>query len=134
MPTARSVTAPVTPKRQRAPSNRLRKPSAKVLQQDRDDDSDLETITVAAEEDASWTPRRRGEEANSTPPQAEFRRFTREHGKQRNDNTIFTDREESARIEITSGGEGIGTKVDCTIQEKHPLKHTGRALNASRET
>jgi len=116
MPTARSVTAPVTPKRQRAPSNRLRKPSAKALQQDRDDDSDLETITVAAEEDASWTPRRRGEEANSTPPQAEFRRFTREHGKQRNDNTIFTDREESARIEITSGGEGIGTKVDKLVK------------------
>ena len=76
----------------------------------------METITVAAEEDASWTPRRRGEEANSTPPQAEFRRFTREHGKQRNDNTIFTDREESARIEITSGGEGIGTKVDKLVK------------------
>jgi hypothetical protein len=94
----------------------VRKPSAKALQQNRDDDSDLETITVAVEEDASWTPRGRGEETNSTPPRAEFRRFTREYGKQRNDNTIFTGSEESARFEITSGGEGRGTKVDELVR------------------
>ena len=67
-------------------------------------------------EDALWTPRRRGEEANSTPPQAEFRRFTREYRKQRNDNTIFTDRGESARFKITGGGEGRGTKVDELVR------------------
>ena len=113
MPTTRSVTAPTTPKRQRAPSTRARKPSAKALQQNGDDDSELDTITVATEEDAPWTPRRNvAQENNGTPPQAEFRRLTREHGKQRNGNTTFIGGEDRASLEFAGRSEGRGTKFD----------------------
>ena len=123
MPSARSTTAPVTPIRQRA--HRARKPSAKALQQNKDDDSDLETATVAAEEDASWTPRRRGaRETNGTPPRAEFRRFTREYGKQRNDNITVTGSEESAGFEVAGGSEGRGTTFDELVGLILNLKET----------
>ena len=62
---------------------------------------------------ASWTPRRRGaRETNGTPPRAEFKRFTREYGEQRNDNITVTGSEESTRFEVASGNEGRGTTFD----------------------
>jgi regulator of replication initiation timing len=123
MPATRNATAPVTPKRQRAPSNRARKPSTKALRQNEDDDSDLETITLPTDVDGSWTPRYRGaQEANGatalgapylgTPSRAEVRGRPREHEKRRNDNTARVGNKETTRFEFASGGEGRGTGFD----------------------
>ncbi len=68
---------------------------------------------MAAEEDGSWTP-----------PRAEPRRVTREHGKQANDNAIFTGGEESLRFELASGRERTGTKRDELVGLILTLKET----------
>ena len=125
MPTTRNVTAPTIPKRQRAPSTRARKPSAKALQQNGEDDSELDTITVATEEDAPWTPRRSvAQENNGTPPHAGFRRFTREHGKQRNGNATLIGGEDRISLEFAGGSEERGTKFDELVGLIQNLQET----------
>ncbi|KIV87969.1 hypothetical protein B0A52_05646 [Exophiala mesophila] len=66
MPTTRRTpAAPATPRR--APSGRVRKPSAKASQLIAENDSDPETISVIADVNETWSPQRRGlQEARGT--------------------------------------------------------------------
>lgn len=61
-----------------------------------------------------------------TPPPSEFRRVTRGHKRQRNDNTTFTGTKETPRFEFSGGGEGRGTNLDELAWLTANLKETIR--------